>query len=364
MVRGPYEPLRTALRSIAEAQRIPGVAVVVVEEGEVAFDHCWGIVDVEAPHPVELDTRFPLASVSKVVTALAVHVEEAARGSISLTASPSDLIADLAWGDARAKGITLSHLLSHTAGLDDMDPITWADDEACDEGALARSVAAFARRSLLDLPGARYRYSNAGYDVAGLALARAAGTSFERAAFDRVLAPLAMTASNYYPHAPGPSLAVGHVGDGRGGVVPYRGSNGSRSHAPCGTLASSARDLAALVSVLADPARSTLGNVSVLARKIATTGRDDGAWSGLGVRIRDLRGETVLEHGGWDPGFRCAVAAIPSRRAGAAVLTNFHWSAPSLMRSVLDAIQGIEPRVSDDELALCRRAPPAGRGAG
>ena len=359
-----YEPLQTAICSIVEAQAIPGLAVIVLEQGEVSFAHCWGIVDVEAPQPVDLDTRFPLASVSKVVTALAVHVEAASRGSLSLTSSPSDLIADLAWGDARAMGVTLSHLLSHTAGLDDMDPIAWADDEACDDDALARSVVAFARRSLLDPPGARYRYSNAGYDVAGLALARAAGTSFECAAFDRVLAPLAMTASSYYPHTPGPSLAIGHVGDGRGGIVPYRGSNGSRSHAPCGTLASTARDLAALVRVLADPARSTLGDMSVLANRVAPTGRDDGAWSGLGVRIRDLRGEMVLEHAGWDPGFRCAVAAIPSRRAGAAVLTNFHWSAPSLMRSVLDTLQGMEVRVSSDDLALLRRAPPAGRSAG
>ena len=69
----------------------------------------------------------------------------------------------------------------------------------------------------------------------------------------------------------------------------------------------------------------------------------------LGVRLRERHGETVVEHGGWDPGFRCAVAALPARRAGALVLTNFHWSWPGMTECILDAIQGIAPRLTEAE---------------
>lgn len=352
--------LESALGAIADAQGIPGLVTALVEQGEITFLVCRGITDREAPSPVSLDTRFPLASVTKVVTAAAVHAETV---RLPLTTSITQALPEIAWADDRARRITLRQLLSHTAGLDDFDPIAWADDAAVDDLAHARAVAAFATRPLLAAPGDRYAYSNAGYDVAGLALARTAGTSFENAARDRVLVPLGMEASSFYPHPVGASAAVGHVGDGLGDVIPYRGSIGSRSHPACGTLSSTARDLARLVAALADPHRTPVPAFGDLASRVASSGRSDGAWTGLGVRLRERNGETVVEHGGWDPGFRCAVAAIPARCGGALVLTNFHWSSPTIMNCLLDALQGVRPVVDHDELGRLRRPAPAGRGA-
>jgi CubicO group peptidase (beta-lactamase class C family) len=356
-----HKHLESALRVISGAQGVPGLVAALVERGEITFHVCLGSTDLDVPSPVDLDTRFPLASVSKVVTAAALHAEG---GRLPLSTAITNALPELAWADERGRHITLRQLLSHTAGLDDIDPVAWADDAAVDDLAHARAVAAFAARPFLALPGERYAYSNAGYDVAGLALARSAGTSFETAARERVLAPLGMEASSYYPHPPVASAAVGHVGDGLGGVIPYRGSIGSRSHPACGTLASTARDLAKLVAALADPSRAPVSGFTELATRVASTGRADGAWSGLGVRLRERRGETVVEHGGWDPGFRCAVAAIPARCAGALVLTNFHWSSPAMMNCMLDALQGIRPEIAADELTQLRRPAPAGRSSG
>ncbi len=360
----PVDALAASLRAVAEAQSIPGFVAAIVAGDDIVFRLTHGVTDLEAPSAVTLDTRFPLASVTKVATAAAIHAE-AAQGTLQLGDRLSRLLPDVAWADPRAARITLARLLSHTAGLDDFDPIAWADDAATDEGALGRAVRAFAAASLLHEPGRAYRYSNAGYDAAGLALARVAGVSFEEAVRGRVLSPLGMVQSSFFPHPASPDApaAVGHVGDGRGGVVPYRGSIGSRSHAACGTLASTARDVAKLAAALAASTRAALPGFGDLGTRVARTGRPDGAWSGLGVRLRERRGEVVLEHGGWDPGFRCAVAAIVARGLGALVLTNFNWSSPVMMECLLDAAQGVAPSLTDADLAPLRTPPPAGRGA-
>ena len=361
---GAAAHLEAALRVIAQAQQIPGFQLTVVRASGDVWGHSYGVTEASGASPVTSRTRFPLASVTKVATALVIHSEVGA-GRLSLASGLGALLPDVSWSDPRAKGVTLQQLLSHTAGLGDFDPIAWADDEATGDDALLNSVRLFAEQPLAGPPGEQYLYSNAGYDVAGLALARAVGTSFEEAVASTLLGPLGMTQSSFYPHAqPLSPAAVGHVGDGLGGVVPYRGSIGSRSHAPCGTLACTgddvARWMAALLNVDGELSRSFAG----LTTPIAPTGRADGTVSCLGMRRRVRHGSFVFEHGGWDPGFRCALAVVPERGIAACLLTNHHWSSPLMMECCLDALQDRPVVVTEEVLKQLRVPPAAGRGAG
>lgn len=115
------ESLDAALRAIAAAQGIPGFQLMLAHTSGDVWGLSYGVTEVSGCSRVSPTTRFPMASVTKVATAIAIHAEVGA-GRLSLESSLSALLPDLEWSDARAHGVTLGQLLSHTAGLGDFDP--------------------------------------------------------------------------------------------------------------------------------------------------------------------------------------------------------------------------------------------------
>jgi CubicO group peptidase (beta-lactamase class C family) len=140
---------------------VPGVAACVVTPAGVVAELYAGVRERGRPEPVGPDTRFALASLTKPLVAAAclVAVEE---GLLEL----DDEVRD---------GFTLRHLLSHCSGL----------PEATDD----------VDSPLLEPPGTRRRYSNAGYALAGRLLAEASGLAPAQYLREAVLEPLAMDAS-------------------------------------------------------------------------------------------------------------------------------------------------------------------------
>lgn len=174
--------VRAALAQIAETGQVPGLVVAVARDGQA--DWCLAYGQDAAGAALTPETIFPVASVTKMATALAVH-RLAERGALH----PSDLLSDHVPSAAAAqRDVTLSALLCHVSGLPlDVPPaaapyaagLTWD-----------RLRAACLQTPLEAPPNTRVQYSNVGYGLLGLVVEHLTGQEFAAALDELVLAPL------------------------------------------------------------------------------------------------------------------------------------------------------------------------------
>lgn len=178
----------------------PGAAVVVLDGGKVVHQKGYGLADLTTKRPVDANTVFDLASVSKSFTALAV-MTLAEQGKLAYDDPVIKFIPQFT-GDARK--ITIRHLLNHTSGLQDYMGLYvkkvkeggWAPDfEPTSLDALGLLTA---EERLEFEPGSAYAYSNSGYVVLAQVVARASGQRFPAYMKSAVLRPLGMNDSQVY----------------------------------------------------------------------------------------------------------------------------------------------------------------------
>lgn len=148
-------------------QRLPGMALAVIREGEPVIVRTYGLANVEHNVSVTTDTAFRLASISKQITATAVLILVEA-GKVGLDDSIAKYIPDCpnSWHD-----ITIRHLLTHTSGMRRESPIT---DSYNNQSNLELIRGAYSE-ALLSRPGAQFWYSNLGYSMLGEVITQASG---------------------------------------------------------------------------------------------------------------------------------------------------------------------------------------------
>ena len=152
-----HEALWEFVEATATRFGIPGVAAGVWAEGQETYAY-YGVTSAENPLPVDHDTMFLLASVSKTYTATALLCLVAA-GQVELDVPVRRYVPELMLSDERtAAQITVLNLLNHTSGLD------WGliADTGQGDDALASYVARMAELDLIAAPGARASYSQGG----------------------------------------------------------------------------------------------------------------------------------------------------------------------------------------------------------
>jgi CubicO group peptidase (beta-lactamase class C family) len=321
--------------------RVPGVALGVIDGGA---EHVagFGVTSVEQPLPVDGDTPFPIASITKTVVATAV-MRLVERRQLELDQRVRHYLPELRLGDAgSADRLTVLHLLTHTGGFQG-DIRDGAYGVRCGSGddALARFVPMLAHLPQHAPPGEVWAYNNAGFSLAGRVIEVVTGQTFERAIRELVLEPLGMQRSDFSTAEPseangqgvGRGTAIGHtVKDGRAEVV--RGWVLPRVLAPAGGLVCPARDLLRYARFhLGDG--SVTGGERVLSPEsmaLMRTPRVGGALhNGCLVSFADEVGLSwfsratargrLLVHGGWTS-LSLRLSLVPAQRFGIFVLTN------------------------------------------
>lgn len=342
---------------LEETRREQGLPVVVC----AAFDSEGSAVLASPPEGEHL--LFPLASITKVVTALAAHVL-AERGRLALDAPLGAALERHGerprFRDERLRAAPVRWLLSHTAGLPDTG--AWASAPCTeDDGALRERALEVPSLELTSQPGERFCYSNDGFDLLGHLVALAADAPFEEAARALVLEPLGMRRATFFPlREAGAARATPHLG-GPVSPEPLEPPWYSRAHAPSGTLWAPIDELCLLArSFVARPGEGprALSHGALLGMRAAVvpTGRPDGSWSAEGLLVRRHRGAVVVGHGGWDPGARAGFSVIDERGVGAAVLVSHHLGAvQELVSGALDALLGHAPEAPFGRVEATRR---------
>ena len=329
-----------------EAHHVPGASVAVVENGQLAFSAGLGVREDGRPEPVVPTTLFRVASLSKMVlAATALSLQE--QGKLDVT-RPVTAYAPLPLqAPFDPSTVTVSELLSHTAGVPDVEVTTLS----CPVGAgqIAAWFEAQGPQPLWTPPGEVWNYSNRGYAAAGWALENAAGQTYESAATARVLGPAGMTTATFdVTAARAQNHAIGHVhSNGAYQKSDVDAFDCAAMRAPAGVIAS-AVDYAHLAETLLAGGGTMLTPASVAMMETGhadTDQRPDGARKyGFGIEAEDnYKGLHVLHHNGdLNTGFRTSMWIVPDSKLAVIVFYNALGANPDdAGRSGLDAFLGI-----------------------
>jgi CubicO group peptidase (beta-lactamase class C family) len=310
----PIAPDADAALAAAVDSRGSGAAVLIVRGEATLYRRARGMANVELGVPLSPDHVFRIASVTKTFTA-ALIVQMAERGEVSLDAPVRDYLSDLPL-DPR---VTLRQVLSHTAGIADVDAMPlppWGEGEIPLQAQLQRIAA----RPLLFAPGSGQRYSNSGYILLAGVIERRTGLTWDAAMRTRLFDPLGLAHTDYDQSAP---IVAGRIQGYTLADGALRNANMGNLSGPktAGSLHSTLEDLCRWIRALA--AGRVVSRADLAA--MATPARADTPLQdryGLGLYVWQVRGETVIGHTGQIPGGASALLYLPTRDVIIAVLAN------------------------------------------
>ena len=331
--------LDATLGKAMETGDFVGLSVAVVHDGDVRFLRTYGETEAGSGRPVDPDTVFRIASLSKGFASSLVGLA-VSEDKLSLSAPVSGFAPELALPRGGEKSLTLADILSHRTGLPPN-----AYDNLLEAGILPEAILPEYRKVKPTCPVSDcYAYQNIPYDLSGRALASAYDAPFPSLVEDRLFKPLGMKTASY----------------GLGGLT--RTDNWARPHTrkrqadlslpanpwtkievklpyyetpAAGGVNASIRDMAQWLN-------AQLGNVpEVLAPEVldlihapqvstpTETRRMREAMPDLrsshyayGWRVYDYAGQTVVAHGGTVDGYGAQIMFVPDLDLGIVVLSN------------------------------------------
>ncbi len=183
------------VREEMRSQQIPGLALAVIDHGNVIVAQGYGYANLEHQVPVITDTVFQSGSVGKQFTSTAVmlFVQE---GKLALD---DPITRYLPEAPPEWAAIRIRHLLTHTSGIRDYGyEASYDTRRAVTEADLVRMACA---QPLEFQPGERYSYSNTGYLLLGAILDRIGGRHYSEVLRDRVFKPLGMESARLIDEA-------------------------------------------------------------------------------------------------------------------------------------------------------------------
>jgi beta-lactamase class C len=339
-----YRGLDRDFTVLAARPEMAGLAVAIVEDGELRFVGTYGVVDRASGDRVMPDTVFRWASVSKgVAGVLAAQLAE--EGGLNLQAPLSSWHSSLRLPGNAETQINLAQLLSHRTGLTKN-----AYDSKLEDG----EDPGMLRRQLVDaplqcVPGSCHSYQNIAFDAASEILGQAAGTLYSDAVQKRLFEPLGMTSAQF-----GMSGLTGAKSWAR----PHRGDQ-VRTLSKSYWRVPAAAGVSSNIVDMARWMRAQMGeNSDVLSGTALTLAhaplvrthrvyRGDLARAlkdphyGLGWRSFTYSDRQLVGHSGAVDGFRSTMIFDPAARTGVVAMWNSSWGRPfSLPFAVLDSFYG------------------------
>ena len=320
-----FAQIESFVRDEMAAQRIPGLALGIVEGDRIAYIRGFGSAD-DAGTEVTPRTPFIIGSVSKSLTALAVmQLVEANR--IELDAPVQRYVPWFRVADETASAkITVRHLLNQTSGLSTKTGRSFQGNGDTSDTALEQAVRDLNDAVLSEPVGSKHQYSTVNYSVLGLIVQVVAGKSYEDYVQANIFDPLLMRNSYTSEAAAEPGgLASGHnywFGQPRNADLPY-----NRGLLPAGYLISSAEDMTHYLVSQLNGGRYGTGSVlsrdgiRELHRPAVETPEADTAY-GMGWFVGPVNEIPAVHHQGETFNYHSNVVLVPQSRKGVVVLMN------------------------------------------
>ncbi len=180
------------MRVFVENQQVAGVVTLVARKGRIVHLAAVGLADVDGKRPMQEDTLFAIASMTKPISATAVMILQD-EGKLSIDDPVSKYIPEfknVALKDGPpSRAITIRDCLTHTSGI--------VGSQRC-ERTLKETAEMLAKRPLGFQPGAKWAYSP-GLNVCGRVVEVVSGQPFDKFLAERIFGPLKMNDTTFCP---------------------------------------------------------------------------------------------------------------------------------------------------------------------
>ncbi len=308
---------RQLLQQMTSADKFSG-AVLVAKNGQQVFAQAYGLADREHHLPNTLHTRFGMASMDKMFTAVAT-LQLVRAGKLKLDDPIRKYLTDYPNQELASK-VTIRQLLSHTGGTGDFFGPEF-ESHLLELHTHEDYIRLFGSRPLRFEPGSRFEYSNYGFVILGAVIDRVSGQNYYDYVRDHVYIPAGMT-STALPEPgpqPVPDLSLGYTKRGGNTWHTDRTSPQFRGTAAGGGYTT--------VGDLLHFANALQGNKLLEARdtELLTTGHTGmpiGGHYGYGFEEFTLNGVRCFGHGGLAPGLDDDLKICPAVGYVVVVLAN------------------------------------------
>ena len=340
---------------------VPGMSIAVVHNDAVVYAKGFGVRELGKPDPVDPNTVFQLASVSKPISGTVV-ARAVGQGKVAWHEPVVRLQPSFALSNRYAtNNVTVADLFAHRSGLPDH-----IGDILEDLGEPRLGILHRLRYVPLAPLRQDYAYTNFGLSAAGFAVAHKAGTSWAQLADSEIYRPLGMTStsSSYAEFVHRADRASLHVQASDGSWV-VGGTRDPDAQAPAGGVSSSALDLTHWMRLVLDggvydgqrligaDAFKAMFTPTIALQPPATPANRTGM-SGLGIDISvDATGRVRFTHSGaFTTGASTNVTMLPAEGLGIVVLTN-GWPVgvpETVANDFMDLVE--QGRITHDWLSL------------
>ena len=366
-----FEPndLRNFITTEMNTWNVPGIAVLIVKNDKVIFSEGFGYRDVEKGLKVTSDTIFPIGSVSKSFTTLALGmlVDEK---KLDLDQPVRNYLPTFRMYDDYLTGlITPRDMLSHRSGLPRHDLVWYS------AGLTSKETTERIRYLQLSYGfRERFQYNNLMYQASGCLVEKLTGKTWEEFVKERIFVPLGMESSNFsieelqkYPDYAFPySMDIDSVekfperlSDIDVRRIPFLRMT---ANGPAGSINSNLKDMAKwvrfhLAEGKVDGKQIIAGETLLQMHSPQMVIPFDSVFKfllydetptisyGLGWFILPYRGHYMVNHGGNVPGATALVSFIPKEEIGVVVLTNMTGTSLTyaVTFGILDRLLGLKP---------------------
>ncbi len=319
------------LDSLRRKENIPGLAVAVVRRGEVIFLKAFGDKKNNTNDPINLHTKFRIASASKgfssILTGLLVRDSILDLNDRIAKYLPEFLPEPATFGDS----LTIKAILSQSSGF----PYQAYSNLVEDGLSLDELVISLAGVRLATPPGKLYSYQNVAYSLIEPVMYTTTGKTYEANLKEKIFIPLAMedASANFLDMQNSSNAATPHLPT-RYSYVPKRLSPAYYNVAAAGGINASISDMSQWLRALLGHRQDVVPN-EVLDQVFSPVIRTPlmnryyrkwlgarRAYYGLGWRIVPIENDTIVYHGGYANGFKSHVALDRKEDIAICILSN------------------------------------------
>jgi CubicO group peptidase (beta-lactamase class C family) len=294
--------------------------VTVAREGKPLYARAFGLASRAWNAPNRVDTRFNLASITKMFTAVAV-AQLVEQGQLSYDDTVGKILPDYPNQEVAQK-VTVRHLLSHTSGLIGARAMVEKIPDSPKARTIAAMVQPFAKKALSFPPGQQFDYSNAGFILLGAIIEKASGQTYYRYVREHVFQPAGMTNTDFYElDTNPPNLATGFK-DGPDGTrldnIFDLGVIGS----PAGGAYSTGADMVKFHTALVHHTLLKQSALETLWTGVTEEAEANSEY-GFGAEIQSYDGTRIVGHGGGWAGITNRFEMYPEKGYTVVVLSNY-----------------------------------------
>jgi len=313
------------------ATDVPGVAVIVTQNGQVLFKGARGLANVELGIPLTTDHVFRLGSITKQFTAAAIMMLQE-QNKLNINDDIHKYVPDF---PTEGNKVTIENLLTHTSGIanytEDGDLFQKEIQVPTD---IDQMLTRFSKHPMPLKTGVSMRYSNTGYVLLGKIIEVASDQTYADFIETHIFKKLGMKSSRYGGSQIIPNRASGYDMSPNG-VVNASYIDMMWPHA-AGSLLSTVDDLDLWFKALRSGKLLTKESYQKMIQPFKL---NDGSLSnyGFGLGISKLNKYHAISHSGGIPGFSTNAIYIPSEDLYVAVLSNLSSRNSSLISQLLVA---------------------------